>query len=100
MEATNTFISKQIAYWEGDREYHQNALKNKTEQLRYLESKAEIFPNGEERLPDTGALLSTMKVEMNSSISYYQENLEKAHMHLDILYTARDAKADNLYRKI
>tara|TARA_R110002012_G_scaffold197522_2_gene366106 strand:+ start:27483 stop:27785 length:303 start_codon:yes stop_codon:yes gene_type:complete len=100
MEATNTFIDKQITYWENDKSYYVNALRNKREQLEFISAKAEVFPNGEERLPESGELLSKIKLEMNSSISYSQENLEKAEMHLDILYTARDAKADNLFRKV
>lgn len=85
MEATNTFISKQIAYWEGDKKYHFTRLKEREEQLDQLNSL-----DG----------LEEIKRENINMIAHYQEELGKANMHLDILYTARDAKADNLYRKI
>ena len=98
MKAINTFIEKQIAYWEGDKEYHSNILKRKREQLQYMEAQAVVFPNGEERLPDSGALLKDLARELRSSLVYHNDNFEKAVMHLDILYTARDAKAANLYR--
>tara|TARA_R110000787_G_scaffold55416_4_gene127947 strand:+ start:278 stop:553 length:276 start_codon:yes stop_codon:yes gene_type:complete len=87
MKASNEFIKNQIAYYLSDAEYHQEKIAKATVSIAAI---VNMCAEAKINIIDVPVYADAV-----SSKAYHQDYLDKAFMHLDILYVARDAKADN-----